>query len=166
MKLRNWAFVVAVMLLGGCSTSSEQSTDSPDGPLTGVDVSNGSPAQAEEISDREATADEYQAAFQRFRECMSAAGFELEDVEFANFVYEFGIPNAAVEDGTDAECYQAEFQYVDMLWQSTEEVQNSSDAAQFLRECLQEHDIEPAGTLREMSDQLREAGIEPSECPQ
>lgn len=166
LKLRGWALVAAVAMLGGCSSAgpSEQTTDGPDGPLTGVDVSDASAAQAGEISDRAATADEYQAAFQRYRECLSAAGFELVDVEFRNSVFEFGVPNAAVEDGADAECYRAEFYYVDMLWQSADQVQNNSDTARLYRECLQERGVEPAETLEEMSEQLREAGIEPTEC--
>lgn len=164
---RKWVLVVAVvLLLAGCSSSasSEQSADGADGPLTGVDVSEASEAQAAEISDRVATADEYQAGFQRYRECLSAAGFELTGVEFTNSVYEFGVPNAAVEDGADEVCYVSEFRYTDMLWQNTDAVQNSSDTAQLLRECLQERGIEPRDSLEELEEQLSGAGIELPEC--
>lgn len=164
---RSWVLVVAVvLLLAGCSSSapSEQSAEGADGPLTGVDVSDASEAQAAEISDRVATADEYQAAFQRYRGCLSAAGFELSGVEFTNSVYKFGVPNAAVEDGADDECYMSEFRYTDMLWQSSDAVQNNSETAQLLRECLQERGIEPGDTLEEMDEQLREAGVEVPEC--
>lgn len=167
MRLQSSAVVLAV-LLGGCSSSasSEQSAGGAGDPLVGADLSDVSAAQAAEISDRVVTANEYQAAFQRFRECLSGAGFELTDVELKNDVYQFGVPNAAVEDGADTECYQAEFRYVDMLWQSSDDVQNNSDTAQLFRECLQESGIEPGDTLEEMNKQLREAGIEPPECLQ
>ena len=165
MRLRSWALVLAVVLLGGCS-SADSSEQSAGDPLTGADLSAASAEQAAEISDREASADDYQAAFQRFRECLSAAGFELTDVEFKNNLYEFGVPNAAVEDGADEECYRAEFYYVDMLWQSSDLVQNSSETTQLLRECLAERGIEPQDTAAEIDAQLREAGIEPPECLQ
>lgn len=158
--------VAVALLLTGCSSvaSTEPSVEGTEGPLTGVEVSDASDAQAAEISDRVATADEYQAAFQRYRECLSAAGFELRDVVLRNSVYEFGVPNAAVEDGADDECYVSEFRYTDMLWQSSDAVQNTSDTAELLRGCLQERGIEPGGTLEEMEGQLREAGIEIPEC--
>lgn len=159
------AALVLAVLLGGCSSDpSWVPPGSQDDALTDVDVSGASAKQAAEISDRKATADEYRAAFQRYRECLSAAGFELTDVEFASPVYEFAVPDAAVEDGADAECYDAEFRYTDMLWQGSAEVQNSSDTAQLHRKCLQERGVEPADTLEEMSEQLHDAGIELPEC--
>ena len=166
VRSRGWVLVVAVLLLAGCSSSaaSERSAEGPDGALTGLDVSDASEAQAAEISDRMATADEYQAAFQRYRECLSAAGFELRDVDLTGPVYEAGVPSAAVENGADEECYVSEFRYTDMLWQTSDAVQNNSESAQFLRECLREHGIEPADTLEEMDEQRREAGIEVPEC--
>lgn len=166
MRSRSWVLVVGVVLLAGCSSlaPSEPSAKSTDDPLRGVDVSHASAAQAAEIRDRVATADEYQAAFQRFRECLSAAGFELTDVEFTNSEYEFGVPNTAVEDGAHGPCYVSEFRYTDWLWQSSHAVHKNSETARLLRECLQERGIEPRDTLEEMDGQLREAGIEVPEC--
>lgn len=164
LKLRRSSLILALLFLGGCSASGlEQSADGDD-PLGDPDLSTMSAAQAAEISDRKATVDEYQAAFQRFRECLSAAGFELENVALNNQVYDFGVPNAAVDDGADGKCYEEEYKFTDMLWQSSDAVQSGSQTAQFVRECLQEHGLEPADTLDEMSTQLREAGIEPPEC--
>ncbi len=116
MRLRGWALVLAMVLLGGCSSAASPEQPADD-PLVGADLSDASAAQAAEISDREVTIDDYQAAFQRFQECLSAGGFELTDVELKNQVYEYGIPNAAVEAGADEDCYRAEFYYVDVLWQ-------------------------------------------------
>ncbi len=129
-RLRSGVLVLA-MLLGGCSSAapSEQSASGAGDPLKGADLSAVSAAQAEEISDRVATADEYQAAFQRYRKCLNAAGYELMDLELKNHVYEFGVPSEAVEDGADTKCYRAEFQYIDVLWQTSDVVENASDTA-------------------------------------
>jgi len=115
------------MLLGGCSSAA-----SPDGfadgrrdPLRGADLSGVSVAQTEEIGDRVATADEYRTAFQRYRACLNAAGYDLQDVQMNGDVYEFGVPARAVEDGADATCYRAEFQYTDVLWQTSDVVGNA-----------------------------------------
>jgi len=165
MKAILASMVGVALLLGGCSSSDPgQSAGGPDDPLADLDVSGASPEQTAELSDGEVTADEYEAAFQRYRECLSAAGYELADVQFDNHVYSFGVPGEAVDSGVDDECYSAEFRYVDMLWQGTDDVTNSSDTAEFVRECLRDRGIEPADTLEEMSQQLREANIEHSEC--
>lgn len=162
--MRSWVPLVAVvLLLAGCASAapSERSAEGSDGPLTGLGASK---AQAAEIIDRVATADEYQAAFQRYRQCMSKAGFELTDVEFANSVYEFGVLSAAVEDGADDECYVSEFRYIDELWQTSDAVENNSVTAQLFRKCLGVRGIEPRSSLKEMDEQLREARIEMRDC--
>ncbi|GAB3229135.1 hypothetical protein GCM10027586_14270 [Kineococcus gypseus] len=163
MRLRGGALVLA-LLLAGCSSSGEQSDIAEYDTLTGVDLSKASAAQAEDMGDHEATAEEYQAGFQRFRECLSAAGFELTDVDLSGPVYDFGVPDAAVQAGADARCYESEFYYVDMLWQTSDEIQDSSETAKFVHDCLRRNNVEPEDTLQEMGEQLREAGIEPPEC--
>lgn len=166
MRSRSWVLIVAVALLAGCSSAdgSEESAGDSDGPLAGVDVSDASDAQAAEISDGEVTVDEYRAAFQRYRECLSAAGFELVDVEFSNPLYDYGVPNAAVEEGAEEECYLSEFRYTDILWQTSDHVQDNSETARVFRECLTERGIDPADSVAEMEGQLEEAGIDASEC--
>lgn len=157
--------IVAVLFLSlaSCSSSVPLQEGANDG-LTGVDVSNASDAQAAEIGDRVVSVDEYKAAFHRYRDCLSLAGFELANVEYVDFVFEFGVPNAAVEDGADDACYVSEFYYTDLLWQSTDDVQNNSDTAQLLRDCLQQHDVEPEETLKGMDGQMRESGIDIADC--
>ncbi|MFI1727592.1 hypothetical protein [Streptomyces sp. NPDC020489] len=106
------------MLAGGCSSSgSEKSTGDSDDPLTGADLSIASEEQAGEIGDRKVTADEYRAAFGRFRACLSTAGFELTDVALEDGVYDFALPDAAVQEGADQECYRREYYFTDLLWQ-------------------------------------------------
>ena len=117
----------------------------------------GSRAQAAEIADGKATARPYHAAFRRYRECMRAAGFELEDVEFKGDIYEFGVPAAAVENSdADAECYDREYYFTDTLWQSSDVVVNASETTQQLRRCLQERGIAPEATRADIEAQLRE----------
>ncbi len=165
VRLRSWLLVLAI-LLGGCSpaASSPQSAGGAGDPLKGADLSGVSAAQAEQISDRAATADEYQAAFRRYRECLNAAGFELEGLEFKNHLYDFGVPDEAVQKGADTKCYRAEFQYVDMLWQTSDVVENASETAQLLRKCLRENGIEPRESMKEIGKQLEDAGIDPTDC--
>lgn len=161
--MRSWVPLVAVVLLAGCASvaPAERSAEGSDGPLTGRGASE---AQAAEIIDRVATADEYQAAFQRYRACMSKAGFELTDVEFTNSVYEFGVLSAAVENGADDKCYVSELRYTDELWQTSDAVENNSVTAQLFRKCLGVRGIEPGNSLKEMDKQLREARIEMRDC--
>ncbi|MBC7277496.1 hypothetical protein [Nocardioides sp.] len=129
-----------------------------------MDLSSTSAAQAEEYGDRKITSDEYREAFNRYRECVRAAGFELIDLDMTGLVYEFGIPDTAAQNGTNDRCYSSEFHVVDMLWQTSDEVEKHSETAQFVKECLQHHGIEPATTMDEMAIQFTEAGIEIAEC--
>ncbi|MDD9206556.1 hypothetical protein PU560_08765 [Georgenia sp. 10Sc9-8] len=151
------------------SDGSEQSADGPRDPLAHVDLSDASAAQVAELSDRTVTRDEYEAAFQRYGDCMSAAGFEVQYVGLTDHVHHYVVSNAAVEDGADAECYEAEYHYVDMLWQGNDLVQNARDAAPaapVMQECLRERGIEPGDTAGEVDNQLRQAGIDLSQCLQ
>lgn len=164
MKARAIVALSAVILLVGCSPSGSQDSEGVPDALHGLDMSDASEEQTAEIRDRKATNDEYQSAFYRYRACLSAAGYELSDVVLTNSVYEFGVPSDAVESGADEKCYASEFRYVDMLWQSTDAVQDQSETARFVRECLTEHGIEPADTLRKMESQINEEGIDISAC--
>lgn len=95
--------------------------------LAGVDTSDASAEQAAEIDDRDVTLEEYEAAFDRFSECMAAAGFELGNGHFYDDRYHYSVPSDAVDDGADQECYRAEFFYVDMLWQVPDAAPRPSD---------------------------------------
>ena len=111
--------LILTLLVGGCSSGASAEPASGVGALAGADLSRASEAQAAEIADGKATASEYHAAFQRYRECLRAAGFELEEVQFKGDIYEFGVPAAAVENSAaDAECYDREYYFTDTLWQS------------------------------------------------
>jgi uncharacterized lipoprotein len=87
----------------------------PGDPLAGVDTSEASAEQAGEIDDRVVTLDEYHAAFERFRACMDAAGFEIGNGHFYDGSYHYTVPSEAVDAGADEECYRAELYLVDLL---------------------------------------------------
>lgn len=163
-KISGGALILA-LLIGGCSAPSSAGSA---GGLRGVapaDPSRASAAQAAEIADGKATAGEYHAAFRRYRECLRAAGFELENVELTGDVYEFGVPAAAVEESdADAECYDREYYFTDVLWQSSEEGARAAETTPELRRCLRERGIAPKDTRADIEAQVRAAGIEFGEC--
>ena len=90
----------------------------PVDPLTGWDLSVASAAQAAEIADRVASQQEYRAAYGRYRACMLASGYELEvmpPVLAEGGRHTFAVPDEAVRSGVDGECYEREFEFVDLL---------------------------------------------------
>ena len=110
------------------------------------------------------------ASFHRYRECLSAAGFEVSYEELDHLEHTpdvppvtYGVPPEAVEDGADQRCYEAEFKYVDILWQGAGD-QDAVDTDEAFRTCLQERGIEPNDGWEEVQEQLREARIGPAEC--
>ncbi|KRC91041.1 hypothetical protein ASE25_22055 [Terrabacter sp. Root85] len=129
-----------------------------------MDLSLASEAQAAEIRDNKVDASEYRAAFQRFRECLSAAGYELGQVELKHAMYEFAMPDAAVQSGAEKKCYHAEFNFVDILWQTSDGVQNGSQETQHLRDCLRKRGVEPGDTRAKVDMQMREEGVTLRDC--
>ena len=133
-------------------------------PLEGADLSVVSPAQAAEVEDGTITAQEYSAAFERYRDCMSAAGFELQDPLLIDGVQSSPIPPAAVETGVEEECQEQEYRYTDTLWQLAPAVVDQSSTTQLFRDCLLARGVEPQDTRAEVDEQLRQEGIDFVEC--
>ncbi len=133
-------------------------------PLRGVDLSGASAVQRAEVADRTVTLDEFRAAFLRYHACMGAAGYDLGPVELTGDSFDVSVPDEAVQDGTDGRCYDREFRYSDMVWQTSDEVSDASDTTQMLRECLRERGIEPRDSRGQIDVQLREEGIELPDC--
>lgn len=75
-----------------------------------------SDAQLGELADGAVTAEEYKAAFDRYSACLLSYGHALFDVDTSTDSYYYNIPGAAIDDGTDAECYLAEFEGVQQAW--------------------------------------------------
>lgn len=170
------------LLLGACATTTDVeplAAGAPTGgpapapvtaaeeedPLAGSDLSRVGPEQAAEIEDRVVTAEEYAAAFERYRGCMADAGHELGSVLHHDLVYRFVVSDAAVQDGTDDACYETEFHHVDGLWQIREEVYALSGQPEWEQECLRVRGVVPGATPEERHRQLRALGLDWGDCP-
>ena len=114
--------------------------------------------------DRATTAEEYGAAFQRYRDCMSAAGYELQDPLMIDGVYSSPITQDAKESGVFDECYELEYQYTDRIWQWSPAIVDQSETTRLLGECLRERGVDPGSTREEIDSQLQEEGIDPLVC--
>lgn len=77
-----------------------------------------SPGQTEAIADGEVNEAEYHAQFDRYSECMTAAGYPLGSINKSDTVITAAIPGAAVTSGEESRCYAEHFSQVDMVWQS------------------------------------------------
>jgi hypothetical protein len=132
----------------------------PVDPLHGLDLSVASAAQAAEIADRAVTAEDYRAAYGRYRGCMSAGGYELEVMPpvLARGVHSFSVPDEAVRSGVDGECYDREFRFTDLLWQGSPAVQHRSEGTERLLECLHQRGVQHRPSAAEVVGQDRAAG--------
>lgn len=112
------ATTLATTLSGDRGTNAAASPASTADPLEGADLSDISEAQAAEIDDRVITQEEYDAAFERFRECMRAGGFDIGGGYKVDGVNEYSVSSEAVDSGLDEECDDREYYFTDVLWQS------------------------------------------------
>lgn len=110
------AGLCAVLSLVGCSANDETST---------------------------VTEDQYRTAFNTFVECMDRAGYPVSILDESGTTVEYAIPGSVVGTAAEEDCY-GPFRDTDMAWQIANE--DTSEDALAVRECLIEHDIEPAGT--------------------
>lgn len=154
MKQLAVGIVLACLLLSGCA-----STASP-APNDGAKVI--SAEQEAELADGVVTYDEYHAAFERFRACLTDAGFELMLLPEQYDIIQYGVPVAASDAGVDIPCYVREYQSVDGEWQTAH--QDTSETAEIYRNCLVANGITPKETFLEMVAQLDEEGIARDSC--
>lgn len=77
-----------------------------------------SPQQVAAMADGEVSEAEYHAQFDRYSNCMTAAGYPLGSVNKSGTVITAAIPGAAVTSGTADRCYAQEFAQVDRTWQA------------------------------------------------
>lgn len=76
-----------------------------------------SAAQLAELADGEVSRAEYEAAFDRFASCMAAAGHPLQGSNRTTTIIQYALSGASVQAGADTQCYNAEYQEVDIAWQ-------------------------------------------------
>lgn len=117
--------------------------------------------QTDEMADGAATRDEYVAAFNRFVGCMGAAGYDLGGVSDA-VVFQYAVPDAAVQSGADELCYVSQFQDVDAAWQLQNEA--TSESTHYLHDCLVAKSIVPSANYQDYWAQLQDAGFGVEDC--
>ena len=77
--------------------------------------------QAAAMADGEVTEVEYHAQFDRYSECMTAAGYPLGSPNKSGTIITYVNSSAAVTSGAEGACYAKEFAQVDMTWQVAHE---------------------------------------------
>jgi hypothetical protein len=88
-----------------------------DDPLAGRPLDKAGPEQSAEIADREASFEEYDAAFTRLRECLRDRGHEMSGVKLGdNRLYEWGVAGDASDDVLD--CENKHYRFTAILWMS------------------------------------------------
>ena len=80
-----------------------------------------SQAQAEAMADGQVTEEEYRAGFNRYSDCMTAAGYPLAFVDTTGTVIDYSNPSEAVTSGEEGRCYALEFGQIDPAWQAANE---------------------------------------------
>ncbi len=80
-----------------------------------------SQAQDEAMADGQVTAEEYHAGFNRYSDCMTAAGYPLAFVDTTGTVIDYSNPSEAVTSGEEGRCYALEFGQIDPAWQAANE---------------------------------------------
>lgn len=158
--------LLAALLVAGCSGggagSSADGLPHFDAINDDEDLSLAGPEQREVLSDGEVTQDEYMAGFERFRACLRAEGYELRDVELVGVVWQGGIPAEAVDSGVEKTCYDRDFKFVDVVWQTSN--QDESSLLDALRYCLQERGLGVPSTLAEAQRAVAGAGLDEASC--
>jgi hypothetical protein len=121
-----------------------------------------SAAQQAEMADGVVTEAEYQAAFARFSQCMTDAGYPLGGVGQMGYLINYYSSDAAYTAGVDRQCYESEFMQVDSTWQVAHE--DESETATILRRCLEENGIPAPEHMEDIHAALDDAGISFEEC--
>jgi hypothetical protein len=141
------AFALAV-LLTGCSS----------GPPEGVDLTNEewsamSRQQQDAVEDGAVTEREYTAGYEAYVSCLAERGYTVEELGRPSTTYQFGVPDAAVVEGADGDCYESHFHQIDDGWQ----VAHPSDDEQvkvILRRCLEAEGLDTEGTEIELAERI------------
>lgn len=146
--------VAATLILGGCGeTPSERQPEVQSTP----------------------TFAEYEQAVFAFRDCMAEAGTPLPDLvrmKRATFdVYEYSVPAAGVDNGTDEACYVEHLASADAAWQAQiadyfKQHPAEDPTHEFLVQCAARHKVvvPPGSDINAYAAALEVVGIDPTEC--
>jgi hypothetical protein len=141
-----------LLLLAGCSA--------PDAVAEAADKP--SAAQVAELEGG-VTEAEYQAAFDRFSDCMSAADADLISVQKKNdYLITYSYSAEKHSDGTYKRCYVKEFEQVDTEWQLANF--DRSESAKMMRECLAANGVPPTGRAEDLAAQAETLGLDLRTC--
>ena len=120
------------------------------------------------MQDNVVSEDEYTAGYRRFVACLADKGYTVNELGRPSTVYDFGIPDAAVQSGADEECYRREFFQIDSTWQLANPPRTI--VSDWLTACLEEAGIEVGDTSDSNDDELgtraQEAGLDVGACIQ
>ena len=94
--------------------------------------STGSPEQQALLDDDVVTPEEYRRAFDTFRECVRQEGTDLQDVRADSQTGQIRYNSRLVDSGRVESCYEQEFMFVDIVFQSSPAVRTQQDT-QFLQ---------------------------------
>lgn len=143
--------------------------------LTGALVACGSDSSSganQDISDGDVTFEQYQTSFLGFQDCMEREGSPLVRVDLVSetklFTYE--VPQVAVENGTEEECYP-EFGRFDSAWQLSDErprpAYENMTGVEIMLECLADAGVEGEyGSLsgQDLIELLENRGLSVNDC--
>jgi len=76
-----------------------------------------SPQQVAAMADGQVSDAEYHAQFNRYSECMIAAGYPLDAVNTSSLIVTYVNSSDSVSSGEEGRCYAQEFSQIDPLWQ-------------------------------------------------
>lgn len=164
---RRWAVAIVpalLLLLAGCAASSSiaEAADKSSAAEVAEAADKPSAAQVAELEGG-VTEAEYQAAFDRFSGCMSAADAHLISVQKKNgYLITYSYSAEKHSDGTYERCYVKEFEQVDTEWQLANF--DRSESAKMMRECLAANGVSPAERAEDLAAQAETAGLDLSEC--
>ena len=77
-----------------------------------------SPQQAAAMADGQVSDAEYHAQFDRYSECMIAAGYPLDAVNTSSLIVTYVNSSDSVSSGAEGRCYAQEFAQIDLSWQA------------------------------------------------
>ena len=160
-----WRSNVAWAASPTLSGNPKLSTQPPALKGTGVTFPAGakiSPAQAKQLSQSSISYDDYKAAFRRYAACLEAKGYTLMGNGESNKVIHYGVPDTAVVSGADEACMNYEFEWIDLIWQSSRA--DTSNQAKAYAVCLEKAGIKPKAKEAEKLQQLKRANIDSIEC--
>jgi len=74
--------------------------------------------QAAAMADGQVSDAEYHAQFDRYSECMIAAGYPLDAVNTSSLIVTYVNSSDSVSSGEEGRCYAQEFSQIDLSWQA------------------------------------------------